>query len=179
MDGRVSANDVATLGLVNGGYGIGNRGVAPGYGYNVSDKVRDIVHGSEQNQTAFFLGRDQSKTAAELDCLGNTIISNQNEDRFSRSVAASQSGFDRLSAQMNADAMRAAECCCETKLLIAQQNEKTRDLIRDEKIADLRANNAVLSNELSNARQTSELEALRSRMNIIDSNINIIASRIG
>lgn len=135
-------------GLFGNGFGLGG-GNAAGVSEEFLDNrlmARDVFNTNDNVLTsACQTQRDvlDSKYANQVsDCnLSKEILQN----RYDNSLQT-----QTLSAQMN-------ECCCATKQLIIEENQKTRDLIQNNYIEGLRTALSDAKAEISNRDQTSAI----------------------
>jgi len=161
--GSINPNDVATLSLLGrGGYGYGGGGYGHGFANDSSNAIR--------------IGSSEKLAAQAHNALSQQISDNADRNRDITSQGALIASFTNLgdkindqsrffSAEVNslqreiaANARAAAECCCETKLLAAQNQAKT-----DAGLASVLANQVCdtrVADAVANATQNAKLDAL-------------------
>ena len=165
VDNGIQNSDVATLSLLGGGYG--------GYGLNGGGRANFEFDGSvinakvESNKEANTVqhhnilsqidsAADRARDAA------NRSIADQHftslTDKLNDNSRFITSEFNALSREQNENARRAAECCCDAKLLAVSNQAKT-----DAGLATIIANQAAdvrVSDAVANAQQNAKLDAI-------------------
>lgn len=179
MDGSVNASELATLSLIGrGGVGVG----AGGYGYggggrefandasnavriNRNEKLASSQHDAISQQISDNADRNRDITSAAQS--NAEFISNRDfqtqvgaliTGQISRNEDATRAEFNSLNREMAANAREAAKCCCEQKLLAAQNQAKT-----DAGLATILANQECttkIADAVANAAQNAKLDII-------------------
>ena len=172
MEG-IQNNDVATLSLLGSG-GLGGIGGWGGAGYHSLQNTANFAHdGSVLNskieankdsntvQHANILGQIESAADRARDA-ANRSIADQHftslTDKLNDNSRFITSEFNALSREQNENARRAAECCCDAKVLAVENQAKT-----DAGMATIIANQAAdvrVQDAVSNAQQNAKLDAI-------------------
>lgn len=165
MDG-VQNSDVATLSLLNGGYGgygIGGGRDHANFAYDgsvINAKVESNREAALQSHDSISQqisdeadrSRDAAGTAA------NTANFNRLVDKVSDQTAFFTAEINGVTREQAANAREAAKCCCEAKILAVQNQAKT-DAGMATILAKVEAQDLV-RDAVANAQQNAKLDAL-------------------